>query len=200
VGPPVGRRLRAGGWSPGLVARLDHAPSVADEPDLCPVVPAPLATASLAGRVDLFLEGCQGAGLALAAGALGGAVAGAARLGDGPAVGVGAIGVIGGALLFGASLSEADHPAWPGWLLGATGAALAFAILRGVVAGAARRAGEAGSSAAIALIVVVSALALAGLSLVISPVAIVALLGLGWLAVARRRRAQRKYEGLRVLR
>jgi hypothetical protein len=150
--------------------------------------------------VDLFLEGCQGLGLALAVGALAGAIAGASQLADRPALALGAVAAIGGALLFGASLSEAGHPAWPGWPLGALFAALAFSVLRGLVAGAARRAREAGSSTAIAVIVVVSALILAGLSLVVSPVAIVALLGVGWLAVGRRRRAQRKYEGLRVLR
>jgi hypothetical protein len=150
--------------------------------------------------VDLFLEGSQGVGLALAAGALAGALAGAARLGDGPAAVIALIGAIGGALLFGFSLSEADHPAWPGWPLGALLAGFAFWVLRGIIAGAAERAGNAESSALIAAAVGVSALVLAGLSLVISPVAIVALIGLGWLALGRRRLDQRKYEGLRVLR
>jgi hypothetical protein len=150
--------------------------------------------------VDLFLEACQGIGLALAAGGLAGAAAGAARLDDPAALALGLLGAIGGGLLFGASLSEADHAAWPGWPLGALLAALAFWVLRGLVAGAARRAGEGESSIAIAAITALAALVLAGLSLVISPIAIVALLGLGWLAVGRRRRDQRKYEGLRVLR
>jgi hypothetical protein len=156
--------------------------------------------ASLAGRVDLFLEGCQGAGLALAAGAIAGAIAGAARLDGAPALLLALLGAVGGALLFGYSLSEADHPAWPGWVLGALVAALAFAVLRGVVAGAATRAGEAGSGTAIAGFAILAALVLAGLSLLVSPVALAALLGLGWLALAQRRRDQRKYEGLRVLR
>jgi hypothetical protein len=153
-----------------------------------------------AGRVDLFLEGCQGLGLALAAWAIAGAIAGAARLDGAPALVLALIGAVGGALLFGASLAEEDHPAWPGWVLGALVAALAFAVLSGLVARAATRAGEAGSGTTIAAITVLAALVLAGLSLLVSPVALVALVGLGWLALGRRRRDQRKYEGLRVLR
>lgn len=150
--------------------------------------------------MDLFLEGCQGIGLALAAGALAGAVAGAARLGDRPALGLAVLGAVGGGLLFGASLEEAGHPAWPGWPLGAVLAGFAFVVLRGLVAGAARRAGETGSNATIAAITAAAAIVLAALSLVVSPLALLALLGLGWLALGRRRRAQRRYEGLRVLR
>jgi hypothetical protein len=195
VRPPVG------GLGPqlpvsGFVARLGHPPSVAQAPEHCRAEPA----ASLAGRVDLFLEGCQGVGLALAAGSLAGALAGALRLKDARASIIGLIGAIGGALLFGFSLSEADHPAWPGWPLGALLAGFAFWVLRGVVAGAAERAGNLESSALIAAAVGASALLLAGLSLVISPVAIIALVALGWLAFGRRRLGQRKYEGLRVLR
>jgi hypothetical protein len=43
-------------------------------------------------------------------------------------------------------------------------------------------------------------LVLAGLSLLVPPVSLLAVLALVWLAAARRRRAARKYEGLRVLR
>jgi hypothetical protein len=150
--------------------------------------------------MDLFLEGCQGAGLALAAGSIAGAITAASRLGAALAVALAAIGAVGGGLLFGASLTEADHEAWPGWPVGALLALLAFAVVRDFVSGAARRAAEAGSRATLALTVGAVALALAGLSLLISPLALVALAGLGWLAFARRRRAQRKYEGLRVLR
>ena len=44
------------------------------------------------------------------------------------------------------------------------------------------------------------ALLIAVVSLLVPPVAIVALVGIAFLAVARRRRARRKYAGLRVLR
>jgi hypothetical protein len=150
--------------------------------------------------MDLFLEGCQGVGLALAAGTLAGALAGAAGWSGGPGAALAVLGAVGGALLFGASLSEADHAAWPGWPLGALLAIGAFAVVRGVTAGAGRRASEATSPAALAAIAGSCAIVLAGLSLVVSPVALVALFGLGWLALSRRRREQRKYEGLRVLR
>jgi hypothetical protein len=150
--------------------------------------------------MDLFLEGCQGLGLALAMGAIGGTLAGASAA-DRPlniAISTGA--AAGGALLFGWSLTQADHPAWPGWPVGALLALFALATITGVVAGARERAGEEGSASALAAPILLAALALAGLSLVFGPVALVALAALVYLAVARRRRDQRKYEGLRVLR
>jgi hypothetical protein len=49
-------------------------------------------------------------------------------------------------------------------------------------------------------IVVVAALVEAVLSMVLPPVSLVALAGLAWLGISRRQRAQRKHEGLRVLR
>jgi hypothetical protein len=154
--------------------------------------------------MDLFLATCEGIGLALAAGGLAGAVAGAVAARDdaGPPAGVLAVlaglGLVGGAILFGAALSSEDHPAWPGWPIGALVALLAFAVISGVVRGAARRAqGAAGVQVSYVLIAMAI---LAGLSLFVSPVALVALLAVAWLAVARRRRADRKHEGLRVLR
>jgi hypothetical protein len=153
--------------------------------------------------MDLFLQGCQGLGLALAAGALAGALAGATGSGDSsggitPALAL--LGVAGGAVLFGWSLTQEDHPAWPGWLAGAVAALFAFFVIGGVVAGARARMGERGSPGSLAAMVVVAALVLGGLSLIISPISLLAALALVWLAAARRRRAQRKYEGLRVLR
>jgi hypothetical protein len=150
--------------------------------------------------MDLFVEGCQGLGLALALGAIAGTLVGATA-GDGPlnmVLGIGA--AAGGALLFGWSLTEADHPAWPGWPAGALLGLFALATIGGVVAGARERAGEEGSASALAAPLLLAALALGGLSLVFGPLALVALAALVYLAVARRRRDQRKYEGLRVLR
>ena len=46
----------------------------------------------------------------------------------------------------------------------------------------------------------IAAWVVAVLSVFVEPVGLLALLALLWLASARRRRAQRKYEGLRVLR
>jgi hypothetical protein len=155
--------------------------------------------------MDLFLATCQGIGLALAVGALGGALAGGAS-GRGSAQSplvlvLLVVVVIAGAFLFGASLATADHPAWPGWPVGAIIAAFAFATVRGIVAGAIQRAPGQGSQAGIAGFIAIAALVLAGLSLlVVSPIALVALLALGYLTLSRRRHADQKYEGLRSLR
>jgi hypothetical protein len=143
--------------------------------------------------MDLFLATCQGIGLALATGTFGGASGRRGVIGFLLA----AAAAIGGGILFGASLAAADHPAWPGWLVGAVIAVFTFGIVNGVVAGALAR--HEGASS-IGLIVALGALVLAGLSLLWGPLALVALLGIVWLGSARRRRAQRKYEGLRVLR
>lgn len=150
--------------------------------------------------MDLFLQGCQGLGLALSAGAVAGAVRGALRL-DGFGLHlVAVLAAVAGGLLFGLSLEAADHPAWPGWPVGAAAALGSLGLTGSLVAGAGRRAGEEGSPLAVAGIVVVAALVLAGLSVLIPPASLAALGGGLWLATARRRRAGRKYEGLRVLR
>jgi hypothetical protein len=149
--------------------------------------------------MDLFLAGCQGLGLALAAGVLGGAISGT-RDGDALRVTLGLAALAAGAALFGWSLTSEDHPAWPGWLAGAAAALVAFGVASEVVTGARRRAGEEGSGGAIAAMCAGAGLALGGLSLVVSPVSLAALAGIVWLAFARRRRAAAKHEGLRVLR
>jgi chromate transport protein ChrA len=151
--------------------------------------------------MDLFVEGCQGLGLALAVGAIAGALVGV-RAGEGPLTPVMAIvSAIAGAALFGWSLTQADHPAWPGWPVGAAFAVFAFVVVGGFVAGARRRSSDdKATSTALALPVLLAAIVLAGLSLVFGPVALIALAALVYLAIARRRRAGRKYEGLRVLR
>jgi hypothetical protein len=74
---------------------------------------------------------------------------------------------------------------------------IAFGVVSAVVAGALARARGASS---IGIIVAVIALVIAVVSIFFEPFGLVALLGLLWLASARRRRAQRKYEGVRVLR
>jgi len=143
--------------------------------------------------VDLFLAGCQGTGLALAAGVLAGAAGRRGALG----LVMLAAAIAAGAVLFALSLTAEDHPAWPGLVVGAIFAALAFAVARGVAAGARARQGDATLSE---VLIAVSALVLAGLSLLLAPVGLVALAAIAWLAVARRRSAARKYEGLRSLR
>jgi hypothetical protein len=144
--------------------------------------------------MDLFLAFCQGVGLALAAGAFGGASGRRGPIG----LFLLAFAMVGGAVMFGASLAAEDHPAWPGWPVGALLAAFAFVVVRDVAEGAAARP-DAGpwTGALLAL----AALVLAGLSLLpVAPISLVVLAGLAWLSLARRGRAARKYEGLRTLR
>ncbi len=155
--------------------------------------------------MDLFEAGCQGLGLALAIGMFGGAIAGLAegQIEDGrPVTGLLLVlAAVGAGIAFGASLSAEDHPAWPGWVAGAVVAGFALLVVGSVVAGAAQRAGEGGSAAFIAAIAGAAALVLALLSLTpASPVSIVVLLALAYIAIGRRRRAEQKYEGLRILR
>jgi hypothetical protein len=143
--------------------------------------------------MSLFLATCQGIGLAVAAGAFAGASGRRGTIGVMLAVPAS----IGGGVLFAISLSNRDHPAWPGVPLGIIIALLAFGVVSAVVAGAQARARGASS---IGIIVAVVALVVAVLSVFVEPFGLVAFLALLWLASARRRRAQRKYEGLRVLR
>lgn len=143
--------------------------------------------------MELFLAGCQGAGLALAAGMFFGAPG--RRGAPGTVLLVAAVAA--GGFLFAISLTAEDHPAWPGIVAGAAFAAFAFAVVRDFAAGARARQGEGGMSE---VLIAVAALAIAGVSLLLEPFALAALVALAWLALARRRRAARKYEGLRTLR
>jgi hypothetical protein len=143
--------------------------------------------------MHFFLAACQGAGLAVAAGALGGALGRRGAL----ATVLLAIAVIGGAVLFGASLAAEDHPAWPGWPVGGLIAAAAFVVVRDFAAAASARAAGGGF---IAAMIVLAALVTAGLSVILPPFGLLALAAIVYLGLARRNRAARKYEGLRTLR
>ena len=91
--------------------------------------------------MSLFLATCQGIGLAVAAGTFAGASGRRGLVGfllAAPAA-------IGGAILFAVSLSNRDHPAWPGVLLGLVIAILAYGVVSAVVAGAQARARGASS-------------------------------------------------------
>jgi hypothetical protein len=143
--------------------------------------------------MSLFLATCQGIGLAVATGTFGGASGRRGAVG----IALAAAAAIGGGILFAISLSNRGHPAWPGVPLGILIALFAFGVVSAVVAGAQARARGASS---IGLIVAVIALIVAALSVLLEPFGLVAFAALLWLASARRRRAQRKYEGLRVLR
>jgi hypothetical protein len=94
-------------------------------------------------------------------------------------------------------LSEEDHPAWPGFPIGALLAAFSFFVARDVSEGARAREGGGGATEGL---IALGALVLAALSILLPPVSLLALAALAWLAAGRRRRASSKYEGLRTLR
>ena len=143
--------------------------------------------------MDLFVAACEGIGLAIATGAFSGASG--QRGAAGWLLFAGA--VIAGAALFGLALETEDHPAWPGWPVGAALAAFSFIVVRDLAAGAAARADGGGfTSAPIAL----AALVVAGLSILFGLFGLLALGAIVWLYLGRRRRAASKYEGLRTLR
>ncbi len=85
-----------------------------------------------------------------------------------------------------------------GALVAALGAALGCIVLSDIVYGASRREGS--GAGALGFLVALAALVVIALSIFLAPAAIVFVLALIWLGVARHRRAQRKHAGLRVLR
>jgi len=147
--------------------------------------------------MDLAEAGAQGLALAVASGAL----FGAAALRGNAGVALAAVAVVVGAFLYGISLTPEDHPAWPGWLVGAPVALLAYVTLRDVASVAGTRAGE-GGAGGVAFLIALFALALAGISLLgpAAYVGVVALLAVVYLFVARRKQAAEKHAGLRSLR
>ena len=149
----------------------------------------------------MFLAICQGLGLAIAAGLILGVVLPPIMPTWGVVAGAAPIGVI----VAGAALNGADEAVWPALPVGVLGAGLAAVVTRDVAAGAARRqrseltAGASASSGVTAL-VVLAAVIVAAVSLFLEPFSLVVLVALTWVWVSRRRRAERKHEGLRVLR
>jgi hypothetical protein len=103
------------------------------------------------------------------------------------------IGLVVGFLLSG----PADVSSGAGAIFGLIGAGLACIIVSDVVHGASRR--EGGGSRALGFVVSLAALFVVGLSIVFHYFSLLVIAGLIWLAVSRRRRAQRKHAGLRVL-
>ena len=104
-----------------------------------------------------------------------------------------AIGLVMGLLLAG----PADVSPVAGALFGLLGAAVACIVISDVVHGAGRR--EGGGAGALGFIVSLAALVVVGISILLPFLALAVPAGLVWLAVSRRRRAQRKHAGLRVL-
>ena len=83
-----------------------------------------------------------------------------------------------------------------GAISGAAFAGFACAVVSGVIAGATRR----GGTAALAFLTVIAAVVIGVITVVFPYFAILPAAGLIWLAIGRRKRADRKHAGLRVLR
>ena len=112
-----------------------------------------------------------------------------------------------GAIVCAASFAENGDVAWPGLVLGAVATALAALVSYDVLEGAIGRAkgNEPGSKEADAANFLIVAFAAAGIVLAavclfVPPVSLLAVAALVYLAASRRRRADEKYEGLRILR
>jgi hypothetical protein len=150
----------------------------------------------------MFLAICQGLGLAIAAGLILGVVFPPIMPTWGAVVGAAPIGV----LAAGAALNGAGESVWPALPVGAIGAGFAAVVSRDVASGAIRRqrnrvtGADVQSPSGVTVIVVLVAVVVAGISLVFEPFSLVVLVALSWVWVSRRRRAERKHEGLRVLR
>lgn len=150
----------------------------------------------------MFLAICQGLGLAIAAGLILGVVFPPIMPTWGAVVGAAPIGV----LAAGAALNGAGESVWPALPVGAIGAGFAAVVSSDVASGAIRRqrnrvtGADVQSPSGVTVIVVLAAVVVAGVSLVFEPFSLVVLVALSWVWVSRRRRAERKHEGLRVLR
>jgi hypothetical protein len=150
----------------------------------------------------MFLAICQGLGLAIAAGLILGVVFPPIMPAWGAIAGAAPIGVIAA----GAALNGADESVWLALPVGILGAGLAALVTRDVAAGAIRRqrdrvtGAEVQAPSGVTVIVVLAAVVVAGISLVLEPFSLIVLVALTWLWFSRRRQAERKHEGLRVLR
>jgi len=103
------------------------------------------------------------------------------------------------ALVIGFLLSgSADVNSLAGAFFCLIGAVAACLIVSDVVSSAGRREGS--GAGAIGFLVSLVALVVVAIAILISPASLLVLAVLSWLGITRRRRAQRKHAGLRVLR
>jgi len=151
----------------------------------------------------MFLAICQGLGLAIAVGLIIGVVVPPIMPAWGAVAGAAPLGV----LAAWAALKGADEPLWPALFIGVLGAGLAAMVTRDVVSGAVRRQQgglaaqpQAQAPSGLTAIVVLAAAIIAGGCLVVKPFSLLVLVALIGLWISRRRQAERKHEGLRVLR
>ena len=106
----------------------------------------------------------------------------------------GAIAIAVGFLLAG----TADVSSLAGALFCLFGAVAACLIVSDVVSSAGRREGS--GAGALGFLVSLAALIVVAIAILISPATLLVIAALAWLGISRRRRAQRKHAGLRVLR
>jgi chromate transport protein ChrA len=103
------------------------------------------------------------------------------------------------ALVIGFLLSgSADVNSLAGAFFCLLGAVVACLIVSDVVSSAGRREGS--GAGALGFLVSLAALVVVAIAILISPASLLVLAVLIWLGISRRRRAQRKHAGLRVLR
>jgi Na+-translocating ferredoxin:NAD+ oxidoreductase RnfA subunit len=121
---------------------------------------------------------------------------GAARAGT---YALAAVATVLGALLASGSIADRSATWWPGIVVGAAAALLGFAAARSLFSRVRARL-DAEAAAALPLYGEAAALAAAGLSVLLPPLAVLVVGGLAWLLVGGRRRAGEKYAGLRILR
>jgi hypothetical protein len=108
-----------------------------------------------------------------------------------------------GALEFAGSLAEESYAGGPGLVAGAAIALLGLLAAGSFFEGARARLAERGEIGSVAFLTVIAdaaSLVLAALAIFIGPISYLPLAFCVWLLAAQRRRAARKYEGLRVLR
>ncbi|HVY77687.1 MAG TPA: hypothetical protein VG898_04190 [Solirubrobacterales bacterium] len=103
------------------------------------------------------------------------------------------------ALVIGALLAGgADVSTLAGAFFSLLGAVFACVVASDVVSSANRREGS--GAGALAFLVSLAALVVVAIAILLSPAILLVIVALAWLGVSRRRRAQRKHAGLRVLR
>ena len=114
-------------------------------------------------------------------------------------LGLGALGIAFGALLFAGSLADTGHKSWPGLIAGAACALLGFAALAGLLRRTRRRL-DASAASFLTAYADIASLALAGLAILLPPLSFLAIAAVILLLVTGRSGEARKYEGLRILR
>lgn len=110
-----------------------------------------------------------------------------------------ALAVLLGGLQGAGSLADRGHPILVGAAIGVACAGLGFFAARALFTRARRRLDD-GTAATLPIYGEGAALAAAGLSVLAPPLALLVIAALGWLLISGRRREDRKYAGLRILR